>query len=181
MHKFFAYVLQDWAANDDANAKSRFVVVSFRLAQALSKLPGPFSLIFKIYRILYQLIVEWIMGIDLPWDTQVGPKLKLLHAQALVVNHYVVIGSHCILRHSVTIGNKKLGGGYPKIGNHVEIGASTVILGEITIGDHVTIGAGSIVVKDVPAGATVAGNPAKIIRMRKPEDVVHSEEAYGPK
>jgi putative colanic acid biosynthesis acetyltransferase WcaB len=180
MQGFLTYVLQDWKANDDANAKSRFVVVSFRLAQALSKLPGPFRLIFKIYRILYQLIVEWIMGIDLPWDTQIGPELKLLHAQALVVNHYVVIGSNCILRHSVTIGNKKRDGGYPKIGNHVEIGASTVILGEITIGDHVTIGAGSVVVKDIPSGATVAGNPAKIIRMGKPEEAVHNQEVYDP-
>lgn len=181
MHKFFTYVLQDWAANDDANAKSRFVVVSFRLAQALSKLPGPFFLIFKIYRILYQLIIEWIMGIDLPWDTQIGSDLKLLHAQALVVNHYVVIGSNCILRHSITIGNKKIGGGYPKIGNYVEIGASTVILGDITIGDHVTIGAGSVVVKDIPSGATVAGNPARIIRMLEPKNVVHNQGEYDSK
>jgi serine acetyltransferase len=39
-----------------------------------------------------------------------------------------------------------------------------VILGAITIGEKAVIGAGSVVVKDVPAGATVAGNPARILR-----------------
>lgn len=44
------------------------------------------------------------------------------------------------------------------------IGTSATILGGVTIGEGALIGAGAVVTKDVPAGATVVGNPAKIIK-----------------
>ena len=50
------------------------------------------------------------------------------------------------------------------IGNHVWIGARTIITKGVTIGDGSVIGAGSIVTHDVPPNCLVAGNPAKIIR-----------------
>jgi acetyltransferase-like isoleucine patch superfamily enzyme len=46
------------------------------------------------------------------------------------------------------------------------IGSGAVLLCGITIGEKAMIGAGSVVTKDVPAGATVAGNPARIIKPR---------------
>lgn len=47
------------------------------------------------------------------------------------------------------------------------IGTSATILGGITIGEYAIIGAGAVVTKDVPNGATVVGNPAKIIKKIK--------------
>jgi len=44
------------------------------------------------------------------------------------------------------------------------IGSGTTLLGGITIGEDALVGAGSVVTRDVPAPATVAGNPAKILR-----------------
>lgn len=44
------------------------------------------------------------------------------------------------------------------------IGSNATILGGVEIGAGATIGAGAVVTKDVPAGATVVGNPARIIR-----------------
>jgi len=44
------------------------------------------------------------------------------------------------------------------------IGSGAVLLCGITIGENAMIGAGSVVTKDVPAGATVAGNPARIVK-----------------
>jgi acetyltransferase-like isoleucine patch superfamily enzyme len=44
------------------------------------------------------------------------------------------------------------------------IGTGAVILGGIEIGARATIGAGAVVTRDVPPGATVAGNPARILR-----------------
>jgi acetyltransferase-like isoleucine patch superfamily enzyme len=42
------------------------------------------------------------------------------------------------------------------------IGSNATILCGITIGENAIVGAGAVVTKDVAAGATVAGNPARI-------------------
>jgi maltose O-acetyltransferase len=49
------------------------------------------------------------------------------------------------------------------IGENVWIGSGAIILPGVTIGDDAIIGAGSIVTRNVPAGATVMGNPARVI------------------
>lgn len=54
------------------------------------------------------------------------------------------------------------------IGANVWIGAGALILPGVTVGDDGLIGAGSVVTRDVPAGATVVGNPARVIRPRGP-------------
>jgi UDP-2-acetamido-3-amino-2,3-dideoxy-glucuronate N-acetyltransferase len=51
-----------------------------------------------------------------------------------------------------------------RVGKRASIGTSATILCGITIGEGAIVGAGSVVTKDVPAGATVAGNPARILR-----------------
>ena len=43
------------------------------------------------------------------------------------------------------------------------IGSGTTILCGVIIGDGAIVGAGAVVTKDVPAGATVAGNPARLV------------------
>jgi len=59
------------------------------------------------------------------------------------------------------------GGYYEKIviGKDTWIGNGALIMA--SIGKHSIVAAGSVVVKDVPDYAIVAGNPAKIIKMRK--------------
>lgn len=55
-----------------------------------------------------------------------------------------------------------------EIGGDVWIGARAIVLpGCKRIGAHSIIGAGSVVTHDVPDYAIVAGNPAKVIKMRK--------------
>jgi acetyltransferase-like isoleucine patch superfamily enzyme len=48
------------------------------------------------------------------------------------------------------------------------IGSGSTLLGGITIGENALVGAGSVVTKDVPPGATVAGNPARILKKSTP-------------
>ncbi len=47
------------------------------------------------------------------------------------------------------------------------IGTNATILGGLEIGERATVGAGAVVTRSVPAGATVAGNPAKILKSDK--------------
>ncbi len=53
------------------------------------------------------------------------------------------------------------------VGDNTWIGARAIILPGVKIGKCVIIGAGAVVTKDVPDYAIVAGNPARIIRLRK--------------
>lgn len=53
------------------------------------------------------------------------------------------------------------------IGNDVWIGAGAIILKGVSIKNGAVVGAGSIVTKDVCENTIVAGNPAKIIGVRK--------------
>lgn len=50
------------------------------------------------------------------------------------------------------------------IGSNTIIGVRSIVLPGLKIGNHVIVGAGSVVTKNVPDNTIVAGNPAKIIR-----------------
>ena len=58
------------------------------------------------------------------------------------------------------------------IGNDVWIGEGAFIRRGVTIGNGAVIGARSVVVKDVPDYAIVAGQPAKVLRMRFDDAIV---------
>lgn len=88
------------------------------------------------------------------------------HALGCTVHPLAAIGNNNNIFTNVTIGRKwtngKTGGGLPKIGNNVTIGAGAVILGDITIGDNSIIGANAVVLKNVPPDSIAVGIPAKI-------------------
>lgn len=81
------------------------------------------------------------------------------------------VGNDVFIGPNVTFTNDK----FPKSGNKnfdclqtwigegTSIGGGATILPGIRIGAHAIIGAGAVVTKDIPAGATVAGNPARLI------------------
>ena len=103
------------------------------------------------------------MGVEIPWGTKIGEGLRIDHGQATVINRNVIIGKYCLIRHCTTIGNKGVKGNCPVIGDHVDIGANSVMIGDIKIGDNVKIGAGCVLDKDIPDGSVVVGNPGRII------------------
>ena len=53
------------------------------------------------------------------------------------------------------------------IGDHVWIGANSIILKGVSIGTGSTIAAGSVVTKDIPENCVAAGNPAKVVKLIK--------------
>jgi len=64
------------------------------------------------------------------------------------------------------------------IGHDVWIGRYSLILPRVgRIGNGAIIGAGAVVTKEVPAYAIMAGNPARIIRYRFPQEIQQAVEA----
>ncbi len=159
---------QDWVANQ-GNRRSQFVLLLFRIANYVHRLPRATRWIGLPYLAFYELVVIWILGIELSYKASVGPALRLFHGVATVIHQSVIIGRNCTLRHSTTIGMRKEGEPVPTLGDHVDIGAHSVIMGPIEIGNHVTIGAGSILLQNVPDCSTVAGNPARILHISENE------------
>lgn len=162
---FISFIFQDWKANG-SNTKGKLVLVFFRIANGCSK-RKVLKYIGIPYLIFYRFFVEWVLGIEIPWNVKAGKNLMLYHGQALVINRYVVIGENCVLRHCITLGNSSATSGCPVIEDHVDIGANVVIIGGIIIGRNSTIGAGSVVTKDIPANSIVVGNPAKAIKVKE--------------
>lgn len=145
------------------NLKGTFIVRFFYLSSFFAK--NKFFLVKIIgvpLRIMYKIIINYLLGIEIYDKTKVGKNLKIFHGQGLVVNKKSVLGDNITLRHCTTIG-ANLEGKCPQIGNNVNIGPNSCLIGSITIGDNCVIGAGSIVTKSFPENCTVAGNPARII------------------
>jgi serine O-acetyltransferase len=97
----------------------------------------------------------------------IGRGVFLDHATDLVVGETAVVGDDVSLMQGVTLGGtgKESGDRHPKIRNGVVIGTGAKILGNIEVGQHARIAAGSVVLKPVPPHATVAGVPAKVVRV----------------
>ncbi|MET4519804.1 acyltransferase [Bradyrhizobium sp. I1.7.5] len=89
----------------------------------------------------------------------------------------VTIGEDCFIGHGVMFINDTFVDGGPargrrelwretQIGNRVSIGSNATIL-PVTIVDDAVIGAGSVVTKDITVVGVYAGNPARLLKLRK--------------
>jgi serine O-acetyltransferase len=135
--------------------RSIWAVAVLRFGQLVDAQRNPVSRIFG--RVVYQALFtvsEVLTGISIPKSTKVGPGLRIFHTGGIVVHEHAELGANCTLRHGVTIGMRSYKGGVPVIGDHVDIGAGAMILGDIAIGDNARIGAGAMVQVSMPEGAT---------------------------
>lgn len=121
-----------------------------------------------LYKILYSLYTNQVLGCDIKPYTQIGSNFTIYHgARGTVISPAAIIGKNVSIRQNTTIGAKGFTDSdrSPVIEDNVVIGPNVCVIGDITIGHDSIIGAGAVVVKDVPPFAVVAGNPAKIIKM----------------
>jgi len=116
---------------------------------------------------------------DIHPAAQIGKGVFLDHATGLVVGETAVVEDDVSLLQNVTLGGtgKVAGDRHPKVRKGVIIGAGAKILGNIEIGPHAKIAAGAVVLAPVPPFATVAGVPAKILRI---EEAAQVAQAFEP-
>ncbi|UFU14570.1 hypothetical protein LQK89_02405 [Curtobacterium sp. C1] len=92
------------------------------------------------------------------------------HFGGIIIHPRAEIGSDCVLRHGVTVGERVAGGPVPVIGDGVVFGAYVQVLGSVNVGDRALLGSMSVVLDDVPPGRTAVGIPARVLERRNAAD-----------
>jgi len=160
-------IKEDWIANGRDWTKPGFrALVVYRFGvwrmQIKPKLVrAPLSV---LYRMFYRKVRN-NYGIELPYTARVGRRLVIEHQHGIVVHGNSIIGDDCVLRQGVTVGNRYLDKPLeaPTLGDRVNLGAGSKVLGSVKLGQDVNVGANAVVLKDIPPGKTAVGIPAKIM------------------
>ena len=119
---------------------------------------------FTLARVISQFARTWT-GIEIHPGACIGRRFFIDHGMGVVIGETSEIGDDVLVYQGVTLGGtgKETGKRHPTIGDGVVIGTGATILGNIRIGDHVKIGAGSVVVQPVPEHSTVVGVPGRVV------------------
>lgn len=103
----------------------------------------------------------------------IGAGLKIVHFPGVVIRGNSVIGKNAVIRQGVTIGARNsTDEGLTIIGDNVEIGANSCIIGDISIGNNVTIGALSLINKNVPDNTIVFSQNSIVYRNKGDEESI---------
>lgn len=99
-------------------------------------------------------------------NIQDGSVIHVMDGKPLIIGNGVTIG------HNVTIHSKE-------IGDHCLIGMGSNLMGGTVIGEHCIIGAGTFLAqgKRIPPYSLVYGNPAKIVRRLRQDEIEAIEGA----
>ncbi|MCR4677121.1 MAG: hypothetical protein K5679_00015 [Lachnospiraceae bacterium] len=97
---------------------------------------------------------------------EIGGGIYVSHSFSAV---YAMAGKNLRIGPGVVVG--RVGKYFPHIGDNVYLAANSTVIGNVIIGNNVIVGAGSVVTKDIPDNSVVVGNPARVIREIKEEDL----------
>ena len=124
----------DWKSNP-RNSRARVVLLGYRATRNLRRSPRvALRLAGRVSDLVYRIVSLWILGVEIPWMTEIGPRLSLPHPHGIVLNAYSRIGADVVIRHGVTIGSRRGSFDCPTVYDGVDIGAGACLVGEITIG-----------------------------------------------
>lgn len=103
--------------------------------------------------------IQGINGVVIGDDTIIAPGTKIISAN-----------------HNLEDFNKHDYAEPIRIGRKCWLGTNCIILPGVQLGNRVIVGAGAVVTKSFPDNCIIGGVPAKIIRMREPEELPKSGE-----
>jgi len=111
---------------------------------------------------------RFVTGIEIHPGATIGRRFFIDHGAGVVIGETAEIGDDVLLYQGVTLGGtgREKGKRHPTLGHNVVVGTGAKVLGNILIGNHVKIGAGSVVVRPAPDYSTVVGVPGHVVRTR---------------
>lgn len=113
-------------------------------------------------------VARFWTGVEIHPGATIGRRFFIDHGIGVVIGETAEIGEDCVMFHNVTLGGtgKHHGKRHPTIKDNVFIGTGAVLLGPIVVGSNSKIGANSfIIMHDVPDNCTVAGTPARVVKL----------------
>ena len=100
------------------------------------------------------------LGFKIPHNC-IGPGLSIYHNGEIIINENARIGSNCILHGGNCVGNNGKSDKTPIIGDGLEMGIGSKVIGDVLLKNQVTIGANAVVTKSFDEnGITLIGIPA---------------------
>lgn len=140
---------------------SFYAILTYRFAHRLWKLKVPI-----LPRFLCQ-FSKIFTGVEIHPAASIGKSFFIDHGTGVVIGETSEIGNCVTIYQGVTLGGRGGRGEkrHPTLKNNVLIGANAILLGPIVIEDNAIIGAASVVLMNVPVGATVVGNPGRVIKI----------------
>lgn len=103
-------------------------------------------------------------GVEITNNSRLGRRLSIWHSGVVIDAE---VGDGVSIRGNCVLGSKdlKCTSGRPVIGNGVEIGFGSAVIGQVTIADDCIIGANAVVTKDfLEPGAVIVGVPARKLK-----------------
>jgi sugar O-acyltransferase (sialic acid O-acetyltransferase NeuD family) len=107
-------------------------------------------------------------GTVLMAGTIIGNNVSI--GEGCIVNVAAAIGHDCCIDEYASLSGGVRLSGSSRLGARSTAGVSATVLEKITVGRDAVIAAGAVVFKDVPEETVVFGNPARIVRQRKPDE-----------
>lgn len=124
-------------------------------------------------------------GVEIHPSARIGDRFVVDHGIGTVIGEDVVIGSQCYLLQGVVLGSlgiadNRSGRRHPRLGDRVQVGCFSRLLGPITIGDDVVIGSHALVRSDLASGSQVAVvHQYQIVSGGVTAMAIHGVEALG--
>lgn len=133
-------------------------MVYFRISQNTTNKLVRLFCEYKLFRLCRK------YGIEIKTKTKIEPGFVMIHPYNITISPFAVIGRNVNIYKGATIGLS--GGkhpGAPQIGDSVQIGINSTIIGGVKVGNDVLIAPNTLVNQDIPDHSIVIGNPCKII------------------
>lgn len=98
-----------------------------------------------------------------------------------ILNSASIIEHDCVLEDFVHVSPGVTLSGNVHVGEGTHIGSGAIVIPNLKIGKWCTIGAGTVVINDIPDGATVVGNPGRVIKLDNRYDLLNYQKVVHSK